>query len=159
MTTFTQVATAKIPIPFSFTGLGDGLWWQSDAVVNAGYFDAMASGIIQVGSPAAGQTIVIWAYSDVDDSGFYTGGASGLDSAYVAAGGETLFVRVQTIRCVASPNFEYSWGVQGIASLFGSRGLPSKWGLAVHNSSGAALNAVGANNGAWYQGLTGLGTA
>ena len=52
----------------------------------------------------------------------------------------------------AASNDDYEWGPVSVAEVFGGV-LPSKWGLVVHNDSGAALHATGTNNSTRYFGI------
>lgn len=114
---------------------------ESNAVDNTASqaVDALISVTIKTGtSPTAGALVYVWvAASDGTD---WTGGASGSDSSYSAAGEAQLQpLMVFTVNGTSNQIYKQ---VSPLAYLFGGT-LPAKFTLIIENFSGASLNASG----------------
>lgn len=153
MATATMNYAAAGTVTITLTSLANAALRQSAVVDNATnkYIDALLGGSIQVGtSPTANNTISVFVYGTHDGT-LYTGGASGSDAAYTNAE-ESLFRLVSIIPVTATSNKDWIFGPVSVAQAFGGV-MPSKWGVVVLNSTGAALNATGTNNAVKFIGV------
>lgn len=137
--------------------LANGSYDASAVVDNTSnlYADVLVGGKITTGaSPSSGGVLTIYAYGSWDGTN-YTAGVSGSDGGTPNAGEESLIqlYRVATIVVDATSNHTYEWGPVSLAQVFGGV-MPPKWGLAVYNGSGVALNATGGNHETKYTGVT-----
>ena len=152
VTTITYASDSAVTL--TLASLADGAYRQSTVVDNNtnGYIDVQVSGGITTGtSPTADENIEIYAYADAGTD--YTGGASGTDSAYTAAGDENQFKLIAVIVVNGTSDNEYIWGPVSISQAFGGL-TPKEWGIVVRNNSGVALNSTGANHFVNFVGLT-----
>lgn len=109
------------------------------------YLDALLDGVIVAGTtPTAGE-IRVWAYGTAHDGSNFRrpAGATGADAgltpaAYFGAVWRLLLV----IPTITTSDLAYSFSGISIANAFGGI-LPKRWGLFVHHSMVAALNAAG----------------
>lgn len=150
--TTAYAAKADIDTGNDTTGLGsnisDGEIWCSASIDNGtnGYDDAQVGGFIDTTGTSG--TISIFAFASADDGTTYSGGATG-------TAGETSSVNLSEMELLGVVEVDaagvYEFGPYSIAGAFGY--VPEDWGIAVLNSSGAALDAV-AGTDLHYKGIT-----
>lgn len=117
--------------------------------------DHAVSGVITLGTgPAAGQ-IEVWAFAPRSEA---SGTLTWPQSVGASDAGLTMnsfFAKLAAFRSVviintdASANRAYDFAPVSLFSLFGY--MPQAWGLFVVQSTGAALNATGANHAIQYE--------
>jgi hypothetical protein len=107
---------------------------------------------VEVKTNAAGTSatgaVNVFVYGTADTSTpIYDGGCTGSDAAYTGNKDQLKFVgSLPTI--ANSTTYDMSWN---LSRVFGTNGIPAKWGIVIDNQSGATLDAsVGK---AFYQGI------
>lgn len=140
---------SKTAITLTPASLADGAGHQSTVVDNTTdkFLDVLVR--IQTNGAAGGTgSVEVYVYSALGDT-TYTDGATGTDGAFTAA-------NRKNSRYLGSVQMNEATGVvammPGIAAAFGGT-LPSKWGLIIINSSGAALSATAGDHVFEYQGI------
>ena len=104
------------------------------------YDDAFVSLTVKplTGTPAASAAVYVYLYA-LSDGGNYTDGATGTDGAFtLLAPPNVVLARVIPITVSAGTTFSSPFSV---ALCFGGT-MPQRWGIAVLNSSGFALDAT-----------------
>lgn len=108
--------------------------------------DELITGIIKTGtSPTVGTTVLIYAWSILDDTPTYPDTIAGTDanktltSANVQNAGAFKLAQLITVDATSNQTYPFAFS---LASLFGGN-MPKKWGLFVVQNTGAALNAAG----------------
>lgn len=122
------------------------------------YVDALLSGFISVGTtPTINTPIVVYVYAIIDDTPTYPDVFTGSDGdrTLTSVGVGQGFLKVAAIINVDSTTTarKYPFGPISVAQLFGGV-MPSKWGVAVNNQSGVALNSTAGNHEVKYIGVT-----
>lgn len=119
---------------------------QSTVIDNTSnlYTGFQLSGLIKTGtSPVAGNTIEIWAFALLNDTGpVYpdTLGASDASAVFTSLNTKNAAVfPVKTITVDSTNNRSYTFGPISLEDIFDF--VPDKFGFVVINGSGAALNA------------------
>lgn len=137
-------------ITCTLTSLANGSARESTVIDNTSnlYQDALLR--IQSKGAASGTSVLeIYAYSALSDT-TYTDLATGSDAAFTAANiFNSVLIGVVQMNAATSA---VTWGPVSIAAAFGGV-LPSKWGLIVKNSSGAALSATAGDHVLKYEGV------
>lgn len=150
MATIKNIYAAKTAITMTLTSLANAAAWASTVVDNTTnvYLDALLR--IQTKGQASGtSTLDVYVYSALADT-IYTDGASGTDGTFTAANrfNARYLCSVLLNAATSAVQFETS-----VAQAFGGI-MPSKWGLIVVNSSGAALSATAGDHVIEFEGIT-----
>lgn len=161
MATTTVNYGSATSITCTLTSLASDGWRQSAEVSNTSnkYVDALVSGSIQIGSPTADGTIEIFAYGSVDGT-IYSGGLGTTDQGITwgTTGSTSVhgYAQLKLLEVLdiddTDDSEDVEWGPVSVAAAFGGI-LPEKWGIVVHNVTGASLHATGTNNAQKYQGV------
>ena len=161
MATATINYTAAAAVTITPTSLGDAGFRESTAIDNSSnkYMDALVGGKIQIGAPSADGTIAIYAYGSYDGTE-YTAGLTGSDGTVTwGTTGSTGLDGANNLPLLGvisvdatDDNDDARWGPFSVAAAFGGV-LPTKWGIVVKNSTGAALHATGTNNECQFMGI------
>ncbi|MBK7515495.1 MAG: hypothetical protein IPI51_07745 [Betaproteobacteria bacterium] len=161
MATATINYTAAAAVTITLTSLGDAGFRESTAIDNSSskYMDALVGGKIQIGAPSADGTIAIYAYGSYDGTE-YTAGLTGSDGTVTwGTTGSTGLDGANNLPLLGvisvdatDDNDDARWGPFSVAAAFGGV-LPTKWGIVVKNSTGAALHATGTNNECQFMGI------
>lgn len=131
----------------SLAGLAIDSWWQSNVIDNGTdlFMDVLVGGSIQSGTtPTDGTSIDVFTYGAINTSD-YGQGASGSVGTYTTDGQERNLRYLGTIVVDGTSNQDWEFGPWSVAEAFGGT-MPQKWGIILHNRTGAALNATGTNN-------------
>lgn len=152
MATIKENLTAAAAITITLGSLGSNSWRQSVFVDNSAnlFLDALIELVVKTGATGAG-TVDLWAYASIDGGATYSDGASGLDAAFTPTANPNLvFIgSIQTPTATTS----YTSRIFSLAQAFGGS-IPQRWGLAVKNTNGSALDATEGNFTKQYMGLT-----
>ena len=137
------IGLATTPLASSTTVVREGT--VIDNTTNK-YDDALLSGKITVGTtPTSGTPIYVYVYAILDDTPTYpdTLAGSDADRTLTSVGVGQGFLKVAAVLNVDSTtsNRAYAFGPIAVAQFFGGV-LPLKWGVAVSNQSGVALNST-----------------
>lgn len=161
MATATINYTAAAAVTITLTSLGDAGFREATAIDNSSskYMDALVGGKIQIGAPSADGTIAIYAYGSYDGTE-YTAGLTGSDGTVTwGTTGSTGLDGANNLPLLGvisvdatDDNDDARWGPFSVAAAFGGV-LPTKWGIVVKNSTGAALHATGTNNECQFMGI------
>lgn len=165
VSTITYSSPATVTI--TYTSLADGGYQESTAVNNnstTNYIDCLVGGLIRIGAVSADGTIQIYAYGSYDGTE-YTAGMTGTDNTIAwGTDGRTgvdsynnlplLGVVVTDALDDVDSSSEYiPFGPYSIAQCFGGT-VPTKWGIVVKNSTGAAFHATQTSSECQYIGVT-----
>lgn len=116
------------------------------------YLDALVSPTIAANSSGVSATgyVDLYAYGSVDGGSNYSDGAAGSDGSLTLTDPPNMRL-LGRVNVVANSG-TYKGGPFSVASCFGGV-LPERWGVFVHNASGAALS--GSGNSIKWQGIKG----
>jgi hypothetical protein len=139
-------------ITITLASLGSGSWQQSVFVDNATnlFLDAFVNLIVKTGATGAG-TVDVWAYASIDAGTSYSDGATGADAAFTPTANPNLTFLGSIQTPVATTS--YKSRMFSLAQAFGGS-VPQRWGLAIKNTNGSALDSTGGNFTVQYMGLT-----
>lgn len=146
-----QLGSATL-ITVTLASLASGSWRQSNFVDNSSnlFMDIFVQLDVKTGATAAG-TVDIWSYASIDGGTTYSDGATGTDSAFTPTASPNLVF----VGSVNTPAVTTSYVSRQFSLAFAYGGsLPQRWGLAIKNTNGGALDATEGNFLKQYLGLT-----
>ena len=118
--------------------------------------DALIFIILKTGASGTLSTgfVNIYGYGTADGGSNYPEGITGTDVGITLTSPPNLILLAQ-INTVANAT-TYKYGVFSFCRMYGLDKLPNKWGIAVSNQSGHALDTTAGNFSVLYQGINGL---
>ena len=150
MASIKEAFNTAASLTITLNSLASGSGRQSTIIDNSGglYLDAAVMVKTKTSSGvAATGTVTVYALGTVDGGNTYTDNAGASDAALTVINARPIGVFAAT-----SSGQTYYGGPYSVAAAFGGI-LPSRWGIAVVNNTGAALDASSSNHSALYQEL------
>ncbi len=147
-----KYGTANQAITCTMTSLASAAYRQSTVIDNSSNLFQDVLITVKAKANASGTSatgkVVVYAYGSSDGSS-YDGSASGTDGSYsIPTGGSINLVVLGSLNIDANAKTDQQ--TFSLAAAFNGS-VPTKWGIVILNSTGAALDAsVGS---AWYQGV------
>lgn len=123
-------------ITITLDDLADGAARQSAAITSHNGMGALVRPLL-LGVTGNDGDVDVYVYAGLG-TGNYAGGCTGSDAAYTYAE----FTNLKKLMTISLNDASNMAAVENVASLFGGA-MPERWGIVVHNVSGAALETVG----------------
>jgi hypothetical protein len=147
---------AATAVTITLASLGSASARESTIVDNTSnlYLDAQLAVSVKVGTVSSDKAVYVYVYGTVDGT-LIGDNATGVDAALTMRSPTNLRL-LGVINCPTDTTV-YTQVFGSVAAAFGGN-LPAKWGVVVHNVTGASLSATGSDHAVKYRGIYATGS-